>query len=73
MLDMNMAANHQSLLRKLEDRTHGQCGVSKFKEVLRDNERYEVTPFSVTTNDGYVLQTFRVRLVESERNKLPAN
>ena len=38
--------------------------------VIPDNGRYETTSYPVTCDDGYILTIFRVRLVETERNKL---
>ena len=70
---MSLVHNFQSIFAQLKDRSKDECDKNEFLKRIPDNGRYETTGYTVTCDDGYILQLFRVRLVEAEKNKLPEN
>ena len=51
----------------------GQCEVDEFTKSLPNNGKYVVEKHIVTTDDGYILQLYRVNLSDVEQQKLPDN
>ena len=51
----------------------GQCDVSEFTKYIPDNGKYVVETHIVTTDDGYILQLYRIKLSGEYQQKLPDN
>ena len=51
----------------------GECDVNEFTKYIPNNNKYVVEKHIVTTDDGYILQLYRVNLSEEEQQKLPGN
>ena len=56
-----------------EEINHGQCDVDEFTKYIPNNGKYVVEKHIVTTEDGYILQIYRVNLSTEEQQKLPQN
>lgn len=48
------------------------CSPSQFYDLFTDSMNYSITTYEATTDDGYILTMFRVKLQPDELAKLPA-